>query len=98
MKPTQKIVLRNVEEVHLFDEETQKLNKVCSYPSKVQVRSQKPILRASQAMVQLHRERQKSERHNRHENHLPLAGTACDAPSKTWYRPSLRNQNQNSVQ
>lgn len=39
MRPTQKIILRNVEEVHLLDEETKKLNKVCSYPSKVQVRS-----------------------------------------------------------
>lgn len=38
MRPTQKIVLRNVEEVHLFDSATQSLNKVCSYPSKVQVR------------------------------------------------------------
>ena len=36
MKPTQHLRLKNVEEIHLFDDETGKLNKVCSYPSKVQ--------------------------------------------------------------
>jgi hypothetical protein len=36
MRPTQKLMLKNVEEIHLFDSATNKLNKVCSYPSKVQ--------------------------------------------------------------
>jgi hypothetical protein len=36
LRPTQRIVTRNQEEVHVFDEETGKRNKVCSYPSKVQ--------------------------------------------------------------
>ena len=38
LRKTQKITLRNVEEVHILDTETMHVNKVCSYPSKVQVR------------------------------------------------------------
>lgn len=36
LRPTQKIEMRNVEEIHIRDSETGLLNKVCSYPSKVQ--------------------------------------------------------------
>jgi hypothetical protein len=36
LRPTQRIVTRNQEEVHVIDDETGKRNKVCSYPSKVQ--------------------------------------------------------------
>lgn len=39
MSDTQRIVSRNVEEVMLFDSATGKNNKICSYPSKVQVRA-----------------------------------------------------------
>ena len=38
MPATQKVVSRNVEEIVLMDSATGKRNKVCSYPSKVQVR------------------------------------------------------------
>ena len=38
MRSTQKIVAKNAEEIILFDSEVQKRNKICSYPSRVQVR------------------------------------------------------------
>lgn len=38
MRSTQKIIAKNVEEIVLFDTETQARNKICSYPSRVQVR------------------------------------------------------------
>jgi hypothetical protein len=37
LRPTQKIISSNVEEVIIFDSRTQLRNKICSYPSKVQV-------------------------------------------------------------
>lgn len=54
MRSTQKIVLRNVEEVHLFDTATQSLNKVCSYPSKVQVRVPSPVCLHSLSQTRHH--------------------------------------------
>jgi len=49
MRPTQTITSANVEEVIIFDSLTGKRNKICSYPSKVQVRH--PFQRICRATV-----------------------------------------------